>query len=56
MNPNSAELVCQEGEKEIPRMLDAGIYLSSTSPVTFGNALIQAYRFALIIEEEYIIR
>ncbi|DAD49310.1 TPA_asm: hypothetical protein HUJ06_032031 [Nelumbo nucifera] len=28
MNPNYAELVCKEGEKEIQRMLDAAIYLS----------------------------
>lgn len=30
MNQKDAELVCKEGEKEIQRMLDAGLYLSST--------------------------
>ena len=41
MNPNSvAELVCKEGEKEVQRMLDAGIiFRVSTSSLVSPIAL-----------------
>lgn len=40
MNPNYAELVCKEGEKEIQRMLDAGIiFRVSTSYLVSPIAL-----------------